>query len=498
MTKEFSEETIVLSGQTTVLSEKTLVRSEQTTELSKKQTYDAEEEKALKFTDEFSNKQAYDVEEEKGLKFASEHKEQEEYVKSPEERALVRKIDLMILPIICTIDFLQFLDKTTLNYAAMLGIIEDLELNFNNRFSLVSSIFYLGYLLYQQLAALRFLLGFFESGIYPALSLLVSTFYRRSEQAARLGYIWLCNGFGIMFGGLISYGIGRMEDHGVVRWRWIMFILGAVTSFVGAFAFFFLIGDTKSKLLRLTPEQETMMDERIKDNAVVPTKVIKKEHIYEALKEVRLWAFCLASMLFCFRNGGMTSYDTQVTNSFGFTKLQSILLMIPNGALDIIFILLSVQIVNRTNQTIYVACASMAAGTIGTLLMIVIPVPRLKLIGQYVALSAVPTYVLMLASLSNNVSGYTKKIFYNSMMMISYTVGNFIGPYIMSERFAPHYVPSFVIFLVANVLGIVLLLVARWRMVVANRRRLAQPPAITTKVEDDLTDAQDPNFIYRM
>lgn len=74
---------------------------------------------------------------------------------------------------------------------------------------------------FSQMAAMRFLLGFFEAGIYPALTLLVSTFYRRSEQAARLGAFWLCNGIALIVGGLISYGIGRMEyTHGLKNWQW--------------------------------------------------------------------------------------------------------------------------------------------------------------------------------------------------------------------------------------------------------------------------------------
>jgi MFS family permease len=39
---------------------------------------------------------------------------------------------------------------------------------------------------FSQMMAMRFLLGMFEAGIYPSLTLLVSTFYRRTEQASRL------------------------------------------------------------------------------------------------------------------------------------------------------------------------------------------------------------------------------------------------------------------------------------------------------------------------
>lgn len=39
---------------------------------------------------------------------------------------------------------------------------------------------------FSQLAALRFLLGFFEAGIYPCCIMIISTMYRRREQAGRL------------------------------------------------------------------------------------------------------------------------------------------------------------------------------------------------------------------------------------------------------------------------------------------------------------------------
>lgn len=44
--------------------------------------------------------------------------------------------------------FLQFLDKSTINYAALMTFKEDVHLE-GNQFSLLGSIFYLGYLLFQ-------------------------------------------------------------------------------------------------------------------------------------------------------------------------------------------------------------------------------------------------------------------------------------------------------------------------------------------------------------
>jgi MFS family permease len=70
------------------------------------------------------------------------------------------------------------------------------------------------------MVAMRFLLGIFEAGVYPSLTLLVSTLYRRSEQAARLGAFWICNGVALVLGGLISYGIQQMNSNGIPKWKW--------------------------------------------------------------------------------------------------------------------------------------------------------------------------------------------------------------------------------------------------------------------------------------
>jgi MFS family permease len=74
---------------------------------------------------------------------------------------------------------------------------------------------------FSQLAAMRFLLGFFEAGIYPSLTLLVSTFYRRSEQVARLGAFWICNGVALVVGGFVAYGVGHIGNPaGLKEWQW--------------------------------------------------------------------------------------------------------------------------------------------------------------------------------------------------------------------------------------------------------------------------------------
>lgn len=64
----------------------------------------------------------------------------EEYTKD-EERRLVRKIDFMIIPYLAVCYAFFYIDKTTLSYAAIFGIREDLNL-VGTDYSWLSSMFY--------------------------------------------------------------------------------------------------------------------------------------------------------------------------------------------------------------------------------------------------------------------------------------------------------------------------------------------------------------------
>lgn len=103
-----------------------------------------------------------------------------------------------------------------------------------------------------------------------------------------------------------------------------MIILGSITVFFGVFCFFFLVDNPRSRLLRLSAEEEKIVAERALDNAVVRTKTVKLAHIFEALREPRFYCFFFTSMLINFQNGAMNTFSALVTKGFGFSvKYQS-------------------------------------------------------------------------------------------------------------------------------------------------------------------------------
>lgn len=68
----------------------------------------------------------------------------------------------------------------------------------------------------------------------------------------------------------------------------------------------------------------------------------------------------------------------------------------------------------------------------------------------------------------------------------------------MTDDQKPNYLPAMLGYIIANSIVIVLLLIVRWKMAAVNRQRILRPSGTVTNVEDDLSDVQDPNFIYRL
>ncbi|KAI9263868.1 major facilitator superfamily domain-containing protein [Helicostylum pulchrum] len=452
------------------------------------------------------------------------------------EKSLVWKLDfLYVMPCIAVLNFLQFFDKSALNYSALLGIKEDTHIT-DSQFGWLGSIFYLGYLVYQvpntfllqrlpigkymgilivtwgvvltvtcvgknfsQLAALRFLLGFFEAGIYPCCMMIVSCMYRRNEQAGRIGCVYICNGIAMAVGGLVGYGIGHMMGvRGMNGWQWIMIILGAATMAFGIFCFFLLVDNPRSKFLRLSPDELKVVELRIIDNSTVITKEIKFHHMLEALKEPRYYCFIFASLLYNLQNGALNTFSSIITAGFGFSNLNAILLSVPSGVVDCLYIGFAVWYNRRYGQSLHLACILLVIAIVGLLLLVVIPVPQIKLLGLYMCWSFAASYTLFLTALTNNVSGYTKKIFYSSSVMVFYTFGNFAGPQMMVPSQKPLYLGGMIGYMAADVVCIILLQIARYYMAKSNKERLDSPSNTKVDVNDDLTDVENPNFIYRL
>ncbi|KAI8333542.1 major facilitator superfamily domain-containing protein [Chlamydoabsidia padenii] len=465
--------------------------------------------------------------------FGNEEDTNADFSYSPEEKKLVKKISWSLLPLVWCIIFVQFIDKSMLSVAAVTGLLPDVGMN-STQYSWASSIIYLGYLVYQipnniliqrlphakylgvlitlwgvvvcvttiihnfqQLMALRFLLGLFEAGSNPILYIILNSLYRRQEQSAVFGFMLVSSGSGSAVGSIIGYGISNTLDNvnGWRAWRWGYLIFGVITVFLGILVFFLLIDKPTSKLLRLDEDEKKIMDLRVKDNMVVKSRKIKREQIWEALKEPRLYCLCFSILFLNLQNGGMISFSVLLVKSLGFDSHQAIILQIPSGIASAVFVLLCIVVARRTKQTIYTAIGMTTASLVGLVILTATTSVGGRLAGYYISWCEAAAQALVITIIGNNVSGYTKKVTYNGALTLFMTLGNFIGPLMMVP---PTYLEGLIGYIAANFITIVMLIYVRWEMARVNKKRSENSSSEKTDPNLDLTDREDVNYVYKL
>lgn len=73
------------------------------------------------------------------------------------------------------------------------------------------------------LLAVRFVLGILEAGFPPGVSLMLSSWYKKDEQAKRFSIFYSAAVLSGAFGGIIAGAITGSLDgaHGIAGWRWL-------------------------------------------------------------------------------------------------------------------------------------------------------------------------------------------------------------------------------------------------------------------------------------
>ncbi|OMP86683.1 putative transporter [Diplodia seriata] len=445
-----------------------------------------------------------------------------------EERAVLRKIDRNIIPLLCWVYMVQFADKTSLNYASLMGIREDANLDPNSqqfpttyllrrlplgKYTAVN-IFLWGAILtchaashsYAALMAVRFFLGAFEATITPAFVLFTSIWYKKNEQAQRIGYWLSCNGIALLIMGPIAYGLSGVKHTALPAWEILFLMLGLLTVITGVIALF-VMPDNQTNAKFLSLREKKIAVDRIRSNHQgIGNRVWKWDQFWEALRDIRTWLYVLFSLLMNIPNGGITTFGSIVIKSFGVDDRMALLLNMPTGVVDISAKLLFPWISDKLLDRSLPAFIAILIPMIGGIMMIVIPLTHKAalLVGYYFIGAAGSSWCLVMAMISTNTLGFTKKATVNGLQILAYAAGNWIGPQTFRSDDAPDYYYGKLMVAIMYGLAAITLLVIRLVNVLENRRRDRAAAelggdvaaAVDRNEFADLTDFQQKDFRY--
>ncbi|KAJ5666905.1 hypothetical protein N7462_011314, partial [Penicillium macrosclerotiorum] len=261
-----------------------------------------------------------------------------------EERRLILKLDLLIVPYAFLAYWTKYIDQANLNNAYVSGLKEDLGLHGNELVQL-QTMYTIGAVIgqlpfaylftklpmswiipfmdvawgiftlvqyratsYAELAAYRFLVGWFEAAYYPGMHYIFGSWYRSDEIARRGGCFYVGLTLGTLTASLIQAGASSRLDgvNGLAGWRWMYIICAIITIPIAILGYFILPG---------TPDKPNRFILKDKDVQLAKTRLERAEHSVKEdpvtwrtmLKVGRNWRFWALLWLNIFFWNGSTN-----------------------------------------------------------------------------------------------------------------------------------------------------------------------------------------------
>ncbi|KAI2620068.1 major facilitator superfamily domain-containing protein [Hypoxylon sp. NC1633] len=437
-------------------------------------------------------------------------------------RKVRRKIDFRILPFLCITYALQFIDKTSLGYSSVYGIIPDNKLQ-GQDYSWASSIFYFGYLVaeypgiaiiqrfpvakflgvnvilwgailmttaacssFAGLATVRFILGMVEATISPGFVAVTGIWWTRKEQAGRSA-LWISFlGVGSFVGTLLAYGIGHIQG-GLSTWKYIYLILGSITIVWGV-VFTLFVPDGPASVKWLDENEKVVAVQRVIENKTgTKSRRFVKDQVVEAVTDPKVIVLGLISFVNAIASGGL-SFGSLIIQGLGFDALHTTLLNLPLSAVQLVAQLgLGLLTARIPSSRLHIGSLAMLPPIVGTVLINQLQATNSwgRLVGVWLLGTYPVGFMIILGLLSTNIAGSTKRSVASGWVFVCYCVGQIAGPQFFKSTEAPAYHNGIVAMLCGFILNLVLNQILRLLYVFENKKR---DKALGGKSREEISD----------
>eukprot|EP01112_Ceratiomyxa_fruticulosa_P008898 TRINITY_DN2309_c0_g2_i1.p1 TRINITY_DN2309_c0_g2~~TRINITY_DN2309_c0_g2_i1.p1 ORF type:complete len:480 (+),score=71.32 TRINITY_DN2309_c0_g2_i1:697-2136(+) len=467
---------------------------------------------------------------------------------------LKQKVQVHLIPLICFLYLLCFLDRANIGNAHF-ELINDLNIT-EDQFARAAGFFYLGYILAEvpsncllevfgarkwmcrivltwglltmcmslctntiSLYIVRFLIGVAESGFFPSIVVYLTVWFPANARAQQIAFFSSASSLAGISGGLIAYLVfSKMGGFlGIAGWRWLFIVEGFPTVLMGIVVFFYL-PDNPSEAKWLTNAEKAeleniMMESRIKykettafdesppntefemqdtrfsipnepeelEEEVQPppkksfreiaSTILKKYTmiVKETAKEPDIWILSFACFFLLLPIIGTTVFLPAIIQSMGLTGIQSNLL----SSVPYIFSLICLNIVawnsdRKDERPLHIALMA-GLGIFGYILLLLTFGFNLPLWSQMMAL--VFTFMTSWSTQTpfyTWISYATKTHKPSTIAMINSigSIAGYVGPSIQAacKTATGDFRLGMLLFSISQIIGIVLILVARSRL----------------------------------
>ncbi|KAK0188655.1 MFS general substrate transporter [Armillaria mellea] len=240
-----------------------------------------------------------------------------------DEKKLLRKIDIALVPWLSFLYLLSFLDRTSIG-KYLYHLEDDLHIT-DGQYLLALTIFFFRYFVpsnvflkrlrpslwlsslmllwgimmtvqglvhnYGGLLGMRWMLGMFEACLYPGVNFYLSCWYKRTEFGLRAAFFFSAATVSGAFGGLLAAAISNMDGvGGKPAWAWILILEGLLTV-VAALASYWIIQDFPNTAKFLSEAERTIVIRRLQADSQFSAagEKFKMKYIKQSLLDWKTW-----------------------------------------------------------------------------------------------------------------------------------------------------------------------------------------------------------------
>lgn len=241
-------------------------------------------------------------------------------------KSAIRKVSVRLVPFVALMFFINYLDRTAIGFAAPNGMNDDLALS-AAQFGFASGVFFIGYIIlevpsnialhkfgarrwlarimvswgivallftwvqnFEQLVALRFLLGVAEAGFFPGAILFLSLWVPAQYRGRILMLFYLAQPLTTVIGAPLAGAL--IQQHGVFfgleGWRFMFMGVAIPAIVVGIIAWFYL-KDKPADAKWLTTEEQVWLTDALESERKATESTEKHVSVRFAFGSGRVW-----------------------------------------------------------------------------------------------------------------------------------------------------------------------------------------------------------------
>ncbi|KAF2765184.1 MFS nicotinic acid transporter-like protein Tna1 [Teratosphaeria nubilosa] len=365
------------------------------------------------------------------------------------DRALVRKLDLKLIPWLTLLYLVSFLDRTNIGNAKIDGLITDLHMN-DGQYAAALSLFFVSYAGFEPLtnvllkrlkpsvfiplimvlwgivmtcmgtvrnfsglAACRFFLGVAEAGLFPGVNYYLSCWYKRSELGIRAAIFFSAAALAGSFGGLLAAAIALMRGvGGRPGWAWIFILEGLLTIVIGSVSYW-MVHDfpDDAKFLSEADRQRAIRRLKADLQSSAEHEEFKMAYFWASCKDWKTWLFAAIYMGCDVPLYAFSLFLPTIIAELGYTNHTTAnLLSVPPYACAAVLTITIGWLADRTKKRGWCNVGVSFLGVIGFSMLLGSTKPHVKYAGTFLgALGIYPCIANTITWVANNVEGVYKR-----------------------------------------------------------------------------------------